>query len=150
MSKGNTEENLWEMGIRVVLDSNIWIFYLKERGDALKLLDVLDRSSATILIHAIIIEEVWRGVIAPRMRARFVRALLAPNVRIFTWPLPLRIIKKYEALGLHNGDPVIAAFAEMVNADFLITEDEDFNCLRQAENVPFRTVSIAGYLSLFR
>ena len=58
MSKRNTEENLWEMGIRVVLDSNIWIFYLKERGDALKLLDVLDRSSATILIHAIIIEEV--------------------------------------------------------------------------------------------
>ena len=58
MSKGNTEENLWEMGIRVVLDINIWIFYLKERGDALELLDILDRSSATILIHAIIIEEV--------------------------------------------------------------------------------------------
>ncbi len=150
MSKGNTEENIREMGIRVVLDSNIWVFYLKEREDALELLDILNRSSASILVHAIIIEEVWRGVVEPRRRARFVRALLAPNVRIFTWSLPLRIIKKYEALGLHNGDPVIAAFAEMANADFLITEDEDFNCLRQAENVPFRTMNMAGYLSLFR
>jgi len=132
-----------------VLDSNVWVFYLRGHRDALELMSVLERISALIYVHAVIIEEVWRGVMEPRVRAYFTRALLAPNVRIRTEAVPANLVRKYEALGLHNGDPLIAAFTEFVNADFLITEDENFDVLKHAGGAPFRVMNIAEFLTEF-
>ena len=77
----------------------------------------------------------------PAHKTAFLSILLSPGIRIYTDKLPIALKDKYAGLGLRGGDILIAAFTEFCYADILITEDENFNVLKEAINVPFKILS---------
>jgi len=124
--------------VRVVLDSNEYVFYIMGLSDVVEF--VLN-AGAEVCIHIAIIEEVWRNLMKPAHKTAFLNILLSPGIRIYTDKLPVALRDKYAGLGLRGGDILIAAFTEFCHADILITEDENFNVLKEAINVPFKTLS---------
>ena len=111
MPEGDQEAHIQEVDIRVILDSNVWIAYIKCREVAHRLFEELERARAQIVVPGIILEEVWRNIAAPRGKAGFMAALLSPRVLVLAERVPERLARKYSRYGLGNGDHVIAAFA---------------------------------------
>jgi len=125
--------------------------YIKCREVAHRLFEELERARAEIVVPGIILEEVWRNIAAPRGKASFMAALLSPRVLVLTERVPERLARKYSRHGLGNGDHMIAAFAELANADLLITEDRDFHVIKgRGAEVPFKVLNAAEALELLR
>lgn len=136
--------------VRVVFDSNVWILYLKDEKNASKLVEIILENNVDICVHGLIIEEVWRNIADSKKKTSFIRFLLLPNVKIYTWKFPKDIVDKYRKFGLSNGDPVVAAFVEIVKADVLVTEDSDFNVIKNRDNIPFKIMTIAECLEAIK
>jgi len=136
--------------VRVVFDSNVWILYLKGEEDAVKLIETVLKNNVDTCVHGLIIEEVWRNIVDSKKKASFIRILLSPNVKIYTWKFPKDMVDKYRKFGLSDGDPVIAAFVEMVRADVLVTEDSDFNVIKNKSSIPFRIMTIVECLEVLK
>ena len=124
--------------VRVVLDSNEYVFYIMGLSDVVEF--VLN-AGAEVCIHIAIIEEVWRSLMKSAHKTAFLSILLSPGIRIYTDKLPMVLKDKYARLGLRGGDILIAAFTEFCHADILITEDENFNALKEAVDVSFKIFS---------
>jgi len=135
--------------VRVVLDSNVWILYLKGEEDASKLV-VTFKNNVDICVHGLITEEVWRNIVDSKKKSRFIRILLSSNVKIYTWKFPKDMVGKYRKFGLSDGAPVIAAFVETVRANVLVTEDCDFNVIKNKSSIPFRIMTIIECLEALK
>lgn len=62
--------------------------------------------------------------------------------------VPFELGAKYEGLGLKPGDAFIAAYAEYVRAEFLVTENRHF--LSRRSDLPFQVVTASECLKCLK
>ena len=128
--------------MRLVIDSNEYIFaFGPARADAsLKLLEKLleTRASHIVRIPRTIIAEVKRNI-HPAQVLEFMAFINAFTIIDEDFFVPFEIGVRYEAMGLKEADALIAAYAEWVGADVLVTENRHF--LSRNPNLPFKVLT---------
>lgn len=119
--------------MRIILDTNEYIFGLdRETGEEApaKVLDAIrilieESEDFRLLLPEIIRKEVQRNIPA-ELEGDFYR-LIYSSAKIEHYAMldvPVELFKKYrDQKGLKTGDALIAAFAESVEADYLISEN---------------------------
>lgn len=132
-----------------VLDSNVYIFAFGVAKDAgcEGLVTALEeqRATHTICICRTIVEEV-RGHLTPqefREFILFINALTSIDEDAF---VPFELGSKYEWKGLKPADAFIAAYAEWVGAEILVTENRHF--LSRRSDLPFKVLSATQCFAL--
>lgn len=128
-------ENEW-----IVLDTNIWIFGLRNQSDQPACYQVL-RYLNKLLVkvpYQIFLE--LKANLVPEEVNRFFRLItLYPNHIEFSWEkADLNIINKYRQLGCKLGDAAIAASLEMMGITILVSENRDFYA--KIEVLPFQVL----------
>ena len=128
--------------MRLVIDSNEYIFaFGPAKTDAsLKLIERLleTRHSHIVLLPRTIFEEVKRNL-SPEYLREFISFINAFTTIDEDFLIPFEIGAKYEAKGFKEADALIAAYAEWVAADALITENRHF--LHHHPNLPFKILT---------
>ena len=135
--------------MRLVIDSNEYIFAfgpIKKSVPAL----FLDKVLASVPLHSIHIPrtvfiEVRRNL-SPIAFGEFFAFLSELTVIDEDFLVPYDIDVKYERMGLKMADAFIAAYAEWVGADALVTENRHF--LSKNPSLPFKVLSAEKCLKL--
>ena len=116
--------------MRVVLDSNIFIFALRSENPLFaEILKLAGVQYGCIIPNLVLGEVVERlKVLEGKEFASFTLYLLQSlNITIIADELiPEELIQKYRNRGAKEGDALIAAFTEWIKADYLVTENRDF------------------------
>ncbi len=137
------------MRLRLVLDANEYIFglgFFKKQSCESLLKLLIDRFPAhSICICRTIVEEV-RTNLTPKEFHSFVKFInvFAPIDEDFL--IPFELGAKYETKGLKEADALIAAYAEWVGADALVTENRHF--LTRNPDLPFKILTADKCLKL--
>ena len=135
--------------MRFVIDSNVYIFAFgpskefKDRDFFSKLLNKV--STHTICIPRTIFEEVKRNL-SPEAFQEFNKLINALSRVEEDIVVPFEIGFKYETKGLKTNDAFIAAYAEWVGADCLVTENRHF--LSRHSDLPFKVLTADKCLKL--
>lgn len=135
-----------------VLDSNEYIFSfsLFKKTSCETLLDILPEYNATVSIRIArtILNEV-RANLTPEEFKEFVLFVNSFSPRIDEdYEVPFELGSKYEAMGLKPADAFIAAYAEYVGADILVSENRHF--LSRHSNLPFKICNAEHCLKLIK
>ena len=133
----------------LVLDSNEYIFsfgFLK-KPSSLELLDVIvDKFPFHMFrLPRLISDEVRRNLSAEEYKD-FLIFVTSLTVIDEDFVVPFEIGFKYGTQGLKPADSFIAAYAEWVGADALVTENRHF--LKRTDNLPFVVVTAEECLRL--
>ena len=135
--------------MRLVIDSNVYIFaFGPTKADAsLNLLGKLIEANDThiVRIPRTIFEEVKRNLLPDSLRDFIIFISELPTIDE-DFLVPFEIAFKYERQGLKTADAFIAAYAEWVGADALVTENRHF--LSKNPNLPFEVLSAENCLKL--
>lgn len=135
----------------IILDSNEFIFALGAQDPhARMLLDILfaKTSSHSLRILRTVFEEVQRNLTIEAFK-EFILLLLSANIPIDEDTLvPFELGMKYELAGFKYADAFIAAYAEYVGADILVSENRHF--LSRQTNLPFKIVTADNCLKLIK
>jgi len=128
-------DNQW-----IVLDTNIWIFGLRNQPDhpaCYQLLQCLNKLYVKTPYQVFL--ELPANLHPDEMK-RFFRLLhLYPNRIELSWKkAELALIKKHRNLGCKLGDAVIASQLEMMNIKTLVSENRDF--YEEIMGLPFRVL----------
>jgi predicted nucleic acid-binding protein len=92
-----------------------------------------------------IVDEVWPNLTAHDARV-FFRLIRHLTVIDEDWFVPDDVCAAYEAVGLKPSDASIAAYAEYVEADYLVSENRHF--LSRRGNLRFRVVTAQEFLEI--
>lgn len=138
--------------MRLVIDTNEYLFafgLLKVPMCENLIATLLEQSPYNIIrISANIVVEVRRNLTEEAFR-EFVGFLNALSITIDEdYLVPFELGAKYESKGLKPADALIAAYAEWVGADILVTENRHFLSLHS--NLPFRILTAEKSLKLLR
>lgn len=109
--------------LRLVLDSNEYIFHLDNRSVNFQKLLMLD--NVEIFLNDLIFKEVIRNL-RKDLIISFINLLKSSKFNMSWEKMPQEIIEKYKRLGLKKGDVIIASFCDFVNANYLISENRHF------------------------
>lgn len=135
--------------MRLVLDANEYIFGLglfkKQSCESLLLFLIDNVSSHSVSLCRTIVEEV-RANLTPREFQGFFKFINAFATIDEDFFIPFELGAKYEAMSFKEADALIAAYAEWVGADALITENRHFLCRNPA--LPFKVVTAHKCLQL--
>ena len=140
----------------VVLDSNEYIFGIGDpTSESAALLDALatrDWQGTLVVATPWMVErEVVRNLsaLAPMASRTFYFLLAhAPWDGVTYTDPPSELVLKYLDLGLAEEDAIIAAFAEMVNAQYLVSENRHF--LERLKSDAFQVVNAAAFLEMVK
>ena len=136
----------------IILDSNEFIFSFGEREpNAITLIDMLlaKTSIHSLRIPRTVFEEVKRNLSTEAFK-EFVLLLLSANIPIDKDTLvPFELGLKYESLGLKFADAFIAAYAEYVGAEILVSENRHF-LTRHHARLPFKICNAETCLNLIK
>ena len=118
--------------MRLILDANEYIFGLDlDSGQeaSIRLLEIVgnllqEPASCTLFVPKIIREEVQRNI-APVFIGDFYRYITSVPGIVYgsLYDVPIDLFGKYCQIGMKQADATIAAFADWVRADFLISEN---------------------------
>lgn len=135
----------------IVLDSNEYIFSfgLFKKPVCETLLNVLIENLDIVVLR--ITRTIFNEVRANLTQEEFKEFILFANN--FTHidediEIPFELGARYEAMGLKSADAFIAAYAEYVGADILVSENRHF--LSRRTNLPFKICSAESCLKLLR
>jgi predicted nucleic acid-binding protein len=135
--------------LRLVVDSNEYIFAFgpAKADSSLRLLEKLFESKHAYTIHIprTIFEEVKRNLL-PVSLCEFIIFINEAASIDEDFFVPFEIAFKYERKGLKTADAFIAAYAEWVGADVLVTENRHF--LSRNPNLPFKVLTADKCLKL--
>lgn len=133
---------------KAVLDSNEFIFALRDEKefcvDVLKLTGI----RFTALISHTIVEEVFLRL--KELEGKDFASLIIHIIKNLKLEItddsqiPLEIVEKYESRGAKKGDALIAAFTEWVGADYLITENRHF--LKEIKIDKFKAINAENFI----
>ena len=131
----------------VVLDTNVWIYGLRQdqgHQDCAELLDKL-RALRVIIPRQVLIE--LQVNFSPQEYQHFWQLINTYSARIeVSWdPAPIDRLDRYSGLGCRRGDAAVAALTEYVGAEALVTENREF--LRNVPDLPFRLLSSSDLLA---
>jgi predicted nucleic acid-binding protein len=133
----------------LVLDSNEYIFsfgFIK-KPQSRKLLDIIVDSlpAHTLRIPRLVLDEVRRHLTSEEYKD-FLSFVINITAIDENFVVPFELGFRYETLGLKPADSFIAAYADWVGADALVSENRHF--LRQTDNLPFAVVTAEECLGL--
>ena len=126
--------------LKLVLDSNEYIFYFDDKSDDISRL--FDLHNLKISINNLIIEEAIRNIRKDSIKD-FFNLLKNPKFEVIIEKISEHLIEKYRKLGLKKGDVVIAAFCDSINANYLITENRHF--LKSKKFDRFKVLSLKKF-----
>ena len=133
----------------LILDSNVFIFgfgLVKAPVCEKLILTIAEKYSMhTLRICRSIIKEV-RHHLFPEDFQKFIKVINILTTIDEDIVVPFEIVFKYEAKGLKPADAFIAAYAEWVGADALVTENRHF--LTRQSNLSFKILTAEGCLKL--
>ena len=126
--------------IRLVLDTNIWVFAFSEADlpSCTKLLEYVAIAKISVYIPRTIIREVQNNL----------RPILFKEFILFVHKtahieedniVPFELGMKYEAMGLKPADAFIGSFTEWVGAEVLVSENRHF--LTRQPHLPFKVLT---------
>jgi len=130
----------------VVLDTNVWIFGLRDEPDRPACLQLLQRLPRLyVQVPRQILLELRANLTRGEME-RFFRLLNRHPQHIrFHWDkVEPALIRKYQQLGCKLGDATVAAHVEALGVDLLVSENRDF--LAEIEGLPFRVLTAEEFL----
>ncbi|MFA4889199.1 MAG: PIN domain-containing protein [Candidatus Omnitrophota bacterium] len=134
-----------------IIDANEFIFAIGQREDAAKkLLDNLLTKATphSVRIPRTVFIEVKRNL-SPEAFREFILLLFSANIIIDEDELvPFAFGSKYKSLGLKLSDAFIAAYAEWVGADIIVSENRHFLSLKA--NLPFKVLTAESCLKLIK
>ena len=135
-----------------VLDSNEYIFSfgLFKKQSCEILFNILPEynDAVSIRITRTILNEV-RANLTPEEFKEFVLFVNNFSTRVDEdYEIPFELGSKYEAMGLKPADAFIAAYAEYVGADILVSENRHF--LSRHSNLPFKICNAEQCLKLIK
>jgi len=124
----------------IVLDTNIWIFGLRQTPEfpaCATLLRNLDRLQ--IALPRQVLQELQANLGEGELRALFRLLHRLPALPNIDWQKASgETVAKYRRMGCKLGDAVICAHLEKLNIKTLVTENRDF--LIELSGLPFRTI----------
>jgi len=136
------ENKSGKKNLRLVIVSNEYIFAFSPLKEPVSY-KFLEKLLETTLLHTVriprtIFEEVKRNLSPESFREflSFINALTTIDEDIV---VPFELGVKYEMKGLKPGDAFIAAYAEWVGADVLVTENRHF--LDRHSDLPFKILT---------
>lgn len=129
----------------VVLDTNIWIFGLRNQPEHPACAELLRHlSRLRIKIPRQILRELQFNLTQEEMRDLFRILNRYPDSIVVQWhKADLALIEKYQRLGSKLGDAAVAAHLEDLGVGTLVSENRDF---LQIEGLPFRVLSSSDAL----
>lgn len=131
----------------LVLDSNEFLFALglfpKPACQRLIKQLIQRRPRDTVRIPRTVVREVLRHL-APAGAREFFRIMDALGQIDENYVVPFELGNRYELLGLKPADAFIAAYAEWVGAEALISENRHF--LTRHADLPFRVLTAQAFL----
>ena len=135
--------------MRIVLDSNIFIFaFREEKAVCMRILENIDLFE--VFMPSIILDEVierLKILVNKNFASKVRHTILSSSVHVVDISaVPKNLIKKYEKKKLKTSDAVIAAFAEYVSADYLLSENRHF--LKNLKTTKFRVKNAEQFLEM--
>lgn len=132
-----------------VLDANEYIFgmgiFKKESCESLVEHFLSNPSLHSVSICRTIVEEV-RDNLAPKDFQKFIKFINIFATIDEDFLIPFELGFRYEVRGLKEADALIAAYAEWVGADVLVSENRHF--LSRNPNLPFKVLNAENCLKL--
>ena len=127
----------------IVLDTNVWIFALRQVASLRICSQLLEHlHQLRVVLPRQILQELQANLSEEEIRSLFRLLSRFPERLKINWDkTKTGIIAKYRRLGCKLGDAVIAAHLEELGIKVLVTENRDF--LEEIENLPFRTLNAA-------
>lgn len=125
----------------IVLDTNVWIFGLRNQPDQLCCTQVLRRlDKMFIKVPRQILLELRANLRKEEMDDLFRLLNRYPDRISFQWDkVEPALIHKYQQLGCKLGDAAVAAHVEAMDVEILVSENRDF--LTEIKGLPFRVLS---------
>jgi len=128
--------------LHLVLDANEYIFSLglfkQKDSEALLTRISANRSLHSLAICRTLVEEV-RTNLSPKDFQIFIRFINRLTTIDEDFVVPFELGLKYDRMGLKEADAFIAAYAEWVGADVLVSENRHF--LSRNTNLPFKVLN---------
>ena len=130
----------------VVLDTNVWIFGLRNQPDRSACYQILQGlSQLHVKVPRQILLELRANLSREELRALFRFFKYYPDQVDFRWErVELALLQKYQQLGRKLGDAAVAAHIEAMGVKTLVSENRDF--LEEIKSLPFRVLSAAELL----
>jgi predicted nucleic acid-binding protein len=126
----------------IVLDTNIWIFGLREQPDqpaCFQLLQCLNKLYVKTPYQIFL--ELKANLDSDELKRFFRLIHLYPKRIELSWEkAELDLINKYRNLGCKLGDAAIAAHLEMMSITTLVSENRDF--FEEIKGLPFRVLRV--------
>ena len=132
---------------RIILDTNVWVFGLRGDPEYHACSPVLETlSSLRIVIPRQVLIELQLNL-SPQENQRFWRLITTHPARAeISWePASPDRVRQFRQAGCRRGDAAVAALAEHLRVDILVTENRDF--LRNAPHLPFRLMTSSEFLA---
>lgn len=124
----------------VVLDTNIWIFGLRNQPDQPACTHILRWLHwLYVKVPRQVLLELYANLRGEEMGRLFRLLNRYPDRRDIHWEkVELSLIHKYQQLGCKLGDAAIAAHMEVLGVEILVSENRDF--LYEIKGLPFRVL----------
>jgi predicted nucleic acid-binding protein len=125
----------------IVLDTNIWIFGLRQTPEFPACADLLrNLGRLQIALPRQILQELQANLGQGELRALFRLLHRLPTLPNIDWQKAAgNIVAKYQRMGCKLGDAVVCAHLEELNIKTLVTENRDF--LEELTGLPFRRIN---------
>ncbi|MBI2106976.1 PIN domain-containing protein [Candidatus Woesearchaeota archaeon] len=127
--------------IKLVLDSNEYVFYFDNKTEDMQRLLALN--NVEIFLNDLIFREVIRNL-RKDLVIDFINLIKSPKFNVSWDNIPEEVIEKYKKLELKKGDIIIASFCDSIGADCLISENRHF--LKSNEIRSFKIVNLKKFL----
>lgn len=131
---------------RWLLDTNVWVFGLRRDADFPACAALLDQiGSLSIIIPLQVLKELAVNLTEVEMQDFYRLVNSYPERVEVSWATaPVERVKFYQERGCRKGDAVIAAHAEMLGANLIISENRQF--LQTLADLPARMARAAEAL----
>lgn len=134
----------------VVLDTNIWIFGLRDQPEQPACAQVLQHlPRLSVKLPRQILQELRANLREEELKNLFRLVNRYPDRIDILWDkAELSLIHKYQQLGCKLGDAAVAAHTEALGVDTLVSENRDF--LHEITGLPFRVLRAEDFLQELR
>ncbi len=128
---------------RWLLDTNVWVFGLRDDVAFLACAQLLDRvGSFSVVIPLQVLKELNLALMEDEMRDFYRLVNQYSEFIDLSWePAVNERVKFYEELGCRKGDAVIAAHAEALEVKIIVSENRQF--LQTLRNLPIEILTSA-------
>ncbi|HXD33516.1 MAG TPA: type II toxin-antitoxin system VapC family toxin [Pyrinomonadaceae bacterium] len=132
---------------RWLLDTNIWVFGLRRNPSIPTCEHLLDRiGSFVVVVPLQVLKELNVNLREDEIRGFYRLIKKYPTLIELSWTIaPVERVKFYEQRGCRKGDAVIAAHAESLEVEIIISENRQF--LQTMTDISLKIITSAVALS---